>query len=143
MYHFELKPFKSHTWNSHAQWDKELEKFLDSQSAQESFSPPCEIIDEENLYTVSLDVPGLTKNDLSIEVKDDRLFVSGERKFEKKSTADSVLRTERRYGKLSRVFTLPKNINPEGIEARFENGVLEIKLPKEQKAVAKKIQITA
>lgn len=139
MYHFELKPALR---NPSSLWEKEVEKIFDVFNKSESYTPACEIHDEEKSYTVSLDVPGLRKEELDIEVKDNQLIISGERKFETKSEKNSVLRSERRYGKFSRIFTLPQNVNADGIEARFENGVLEIHLPKEEKAQVKKITIS-
>ena len=142
MYHFELKPFRKNTWNSHAEWDKELEKFFDVFSKTDYFAPPCEILDEEKFYSIGLDIPGLLKEDLEIEVKENHLHISGERKVVRQGNGDNILRSERRYGKFSRVFSLPQNVNPEGIEARFENGVLEVIIPKEQKSQSKKIVIS-
>lgn len=132
MYHFELKP------NRKPHWEKEIEKIFDVFSRNDYFAPVCEILDEEKSYSISLDIPGLREEDLDIEVKDNHLHISGERKYEEKT---SVLRSERRYGKFERVFTLPKNVNPEMIEARFENGVLDLTLPKEEKSQTKKITI--
>lgn len=134
MYHYELRPARR------AQWDKELERFFDVFSNNEyNFSPSCEILDEEKYYSISLDIPGITKEDLDIEVKDNHLHVSGERKQPEKT---NVLRTEKRYGKFSRMFSLPQNVNTDMIEARFENGVLQITVPKEEKSQSKKIQIS-
>jgi HSP20 family protein len=93
------------------------------------------------MFTVSLDMPGIKREDVNIELKDNQLYVSGERK---KTITDSetVLKTEKVYGKCARVFTLPKNVKAENIEARFENGVLEIMIPKEEKTLPRKISIT-
>jgi HSP20 family protein len=133
MYHFELKP---------SQIDKEFKRFFDVFSNNDyNFSPACEILDEEKFYSIGLDIPGLRQEDLDIEVKDNHLHISGERKVSTKTNKDNILRSERRYGKFSRVFSLPKNINADSIEARFENGVLEVILPKEEKSQTKKIQI--
>jgi HSP20 family protein len=142
MYHFELKPpRRNNVWNAHSQWEKEIEKFFDVFSKSDYIAPPCEVLDGEKIYTISLDVPGLRKDDLDIEVKDNHLHISGERKSSV-DEKDNVLRSERRYGKFSRVFNLPQNINTDAIEARFENGVLEIALPKEEKSQSKKIAIS-
>lgn len=137
MYHFELKPTRrAQSWNN------EMEKFFDVFSKNDYFAPACEILDEEKFFSIGLDIPGLRKEDLDIEVKDNHLHISGERKYEEKTEKNNVLRTERKYGKFSRVFSLPQNVNAEGIEARFEHGVLDIVIPKEQKSQSKKIAIT-
>lgn len=142
MYHFELKPFAKTNWSSAQEWEKEVEKIFDVFHKGETFAPFCDITEEEKSFRLCLDVPGISKNDLDIEVKDKTLVISGERKKEVQAETSSLLRSERKYGKFSRSFNLPQNVNSELIEARFENGVLEITLPKEEKSRPKKIQIT-
>jgi HSP20 family protein len=142
MYQFELKPSQKTNWTTSQQWEKEIEKFFDVFSRGNNFAPACEIYDEDKSYCISLDIPGLSKEDLDIEVKDNHLHITGERKYEGRPNKDNILRTERRYGKFERIFSLPKNVNSEAIEARFENGVLDIILPKEEKSQAKKITIS-
>ncbi len=145
MYHFELKPSRNHFSRAASTFDKEVEKLFDvfsSPAATEYFAPPCEIVDEEKFFRISLDIPGLQKEDMVIEVKDNRLHVTGERKSpETPDRKEGIIRTERRYGKLSRVFSLPQNVNADLIEARFENGVLDLILPKEEKSHSRKIEI--
>ncbi len=138
MYHFELKPFGQ--WNPASEWEKEVDRLFGKRS--ETYVPAVEVTDEEKAFFISMDIPGLRKEDLEIEVKDNQLIISGERKFTQTSEKNNILRSEKRYGKFSRVFTLPKNVNADAIEARFENGVLEIALPKEEKAQSKKIVIS-
>lgn len=144
MYNLDLRPARRHFWNSQAIMEKELDKFFDAFNKTEEFhAPVCEITDREKQYSLSLDIPGMREQDISIEVKDNQLFVTGERKFEAQSDKDQVLRTERRYGKFQRVFTLPQNVNADNIQASFEHGVLDIVLPKEEKAQTRKITIGA
>lgn len=141
MYQFELRPFRKN-WNPALEWEKEVEKMFDGFKTQHAFTPACEIIDEEKSYFISLDIPGLKKEDLDIEVKDNHLYISGERKAPERSEKENLIRSERRYGKLSRVFTVPQNVNADAIMASFEDGVLEITLPKEEKTHSKKITIS-
>lgn len=141
MYNLEMRP-KNSLWNAHSQWEKEIEKFFDVFSKSDYLAPACEIVEEDKFYGISLDIPGLTREDIDIEVKDDHLYITGERKDQNTEKKGNVLRTEKRYGKFSRVFSLPQNINADGIEARFENGVLDITLPKEERTQSKKIAIT-
>lgn len=139
MYHFELKPALRHPIT---QWEKEVERMFDGFGKSGSFTPACEIREEDKFFSLGMDIPGLKKEEIDIEVKDNQLHISGERKYEEKTDKNNILRTERRYGKFSRVFTLPQNVNVEGIEARFENGVLEIMIPKEEKTQVKKVTIS-
>lgn len=141
MYHFELRPASLRQPGN--QWEKEVEKIFDGFTKGHNFTPACEINETEKFYCIGLDVPGLRKEELDIEVKDDRLHISGERKNEERTDKNTVLRSERRYGKFSRVFTLPQHVNTEAIEARFENGVLDILIPKEEKTQTKKITISS
>jgi len=140
---FHLEKRNRDLWNGNTLFDKDFDKLFDVFSrAQENFhAPACEITEEEKRYAVSVDVPGMREEDITIEVKDNHLYVSGERKYENKSEKNNVLRTERKYGKFSRVFTLPQDVDAGGIEASFENGVLEMSIPKSEKAQARKISI--
>lgn len=138
MYHFELtRPQRRNSW------EKELEKFFDVFSKEDYYAPACEIVDEDKSYLVSLDIPGLKQDEIDIEVKDNHLYISGERKMSETTKKESYLRSERRYGKFSRVFSLPQNVNADKIEAKFENGVLDVVLPKEEKSTTKKIKISS
>lgn len=142
MYHFELKPFRK-TFTPAFDWDKEVERLFEGfSSAEATYSPACDVLDLEKAYLISVDVPGLRKEDLDIEMKDNHLHIRGERRFAATAENSKVVRTEKRYGKFSRVFTIPQNVKTDGIEARFENGVLELTLPKEEKAQSKKITIS-
>ncbi len=143
MYNLELRPNRRHFWNNHSVLEKELDKFFENVTQTENFfAPTCEVRDEEKYFTVSLDIPGIKKEEINIEVKENELYITGERKFAASEQKDNVLRSERRYGKFSRVFTIPSNVNTDGIEARFENGVLDLVLPKEEKAQSRKISIS-
>lgn len=123
----------------HPNWEREFEHLFNF-SREDQWSPAVEIREEEKFFAVFVDVPGLKKEEIEIEIKDNRLIVSGERK----TTPDpeKVLRSERRYGKFSRIFTLPQDVDTEAIEARFEDGVLSVVLPKQEKMRPKKIIIT-
>jgi HSP20 family protein len=140
MYNLELKPRRPF-W-SNTLFDREFDRLFEGTSKQENFfAPACEIVEEEKRYAISMDIPGMSKEDINLEVKENHLYLTGERKWENRSEKENVLRSEKRYGKFSRVFTLPQNVNAEMIEARFENGVLDIFLPKEEKAQTRKITI--
>lgn len=136
MYNLELRPQRRTLWSS------ELDRMFDSLAKpEEGYTPSCDILDGEKHFTISMDVPGLKKEDISLEVKENKLYVTGERQFDKKAE-DTIIRSERRYGKFTRVFSLSAQVNTEAIEAKFENGVLEISIPKIEKPQARKIQIT-
>ncbi len=123
----------------HPNWEREFEHLFNF-SREDQWSPAVDIVEEEKFFSVSMDVPGLKKENIDLEVKENRLFVSGERKIN--VDQERLLRSERRYGKFSRIFTLPQDVNTDAIEARFEEGVLTVTLPKVEKVQPKKINIS-
>lgn len=120
-------------------WEREFEHLFNF-ARDDQWSPAVEIAEEDKFFAVYLDVPGLKKEEIDIEIKDNRLFVAGERK--PVVTQEKLVRSERRYGKFSRVFTLPQDVNTDSIEARFEEGVLTVILPKLEQVLPKKITIS-
>lgn len=109
---------------------------------ERSFAPATEITESEDQYLMSFDVPGMKKEDIKIEVDSNMLIVSGERKREISSDKkDKVQRFEKSYGYFKRSFTLPQGIDHNAIQANYENGVLELALPKTAEAKPRRIEI--
>ncbi len=106
---------------------------------ERAFNPPCEISETSDHYLMSVDLPGMKIEDIKIEVVDQVLTVSGERKRE--VSESKMQRYEKSYGFFKRSFTLPTSIQGDQVEARYENGVLELYLPKTQAAKPRKIEI--
>jgi len=143
-------------WTSrslHPDWalqiGRDMDRFFDdfpptnflTNSASEEFSPATEITESDESFLLSVDLPGIKNKDIKIEVTGDILSISGERKKEERSEKHRVQRLERSYGFFQKSFTLPANVNAEKVEARFENGVLELHLPKTAVAQSRKIDI--
>jgi HSP20 family protein len=106
------------------------------------FLPTCDISETKEHYLVSFDMPGVKKEDIKIEVQGNTLLISGERQREiKDSSAEATLRHERVYGKFERTFELPNSINADKIEAQYDNGVLNVALPKAEAAKGRTVQI--
>jgi HSP20 family protein len=101
---------------------------------ERSFDPVCEISENDQHYLMSVDLPGMKKSDIKIEMNDKVLTVSGERKREV---------TGKSYGFFKRSFHLPTTVDAEKIEARYEDGVLELYLPKVEAAKPRQIEIQA
>lgn len=124
-------------------WDR----FLEMQTPglpvydEREFKPATDVAETDGAYMLSIDLPGLKVENIKIEVTDGVLHVSGERKSEKKFDDNQTHRIERSYGSFKRSFSLPKNIEADNIEAHYEDGVLELKLPKGQLAQSKRIEI--
>jgi len=105
------------------------------------FLPDLEVCEKNDCYVICADVPGLTENDISVEVSGNRLIVSGKREEEERSEGDRYWAYERSFGSFTRSFMLPEGTQPDQIEARLEHGVLEVRIPKSKGEEATKIQI--
>jgi len=114
------------------------DRSLTDDRADYRVQPRMDVSEEENKYAVRLDIPGLAKEDISIKVENGTMKIEGERKEER--TGKYHL-TERTYGRFYRSFALPDDVDAEKIEAKAANGVLEITLPKNQKALPVEIKI--
>ena len=106
-----------------------------------SFSPSCEITEEDNSYILKFDLPGVTKNQVKVEADKDQLTIRAERKEEKKSETKKKYLSELYYGSYTRSFTLPSPVDEKKVDAKFENGVLTVKVPKTEALKAKQIPI--
>jgi HSP20 family protein len=90
------------------------------------WSPPVEVRQQGNNMVVTAELPGLNKEDIHVEVTDEGLAISGERKREHEEQREGYYRSERSYGQFYRLIPLPENANTEQIKANFNNGVLEV-----------------
>jgi HSP20 family protein len=101
------------------------------------FTPRVDVIESETSYEVQLAVPGLSKEDFKIEINDNHLTVSGERKISNDKKDKNFHSIETQYGAFSRSFTLPENVDGTKINAKYNNGILELVIPKDEKKVLK------
>ncbi|HET9530704.1 MAG TPA: Hsp20/alpha crystallin family protein [Blastocatellia bacterium] len=90
------------------------------------FAPQVEVFEREGQLVVRADLPGLTKDDVRVEVTDNGVLLEGERRYEHEENQGGVYRSERSYGSFRRLVPLPEGVNAENAEATFKNGVLEI-----------------
>jgi HSP20 family protein len=107
-----------------------------------SWVPPVDIQETEEGYRLQAELPGLTRDDIQITLENNVLRLAGERKVERDVKRESFHRVERTYGTFSRAFALPHQVNSEGVQAAFENGVLTITVPKAEQAKPRKITIS-
>lgn len=105
------------------------------------FQPLVNIVENEAAFLISADLPGLKKEDIHLDLNDGVLSLSGERQEEKEVSEKNFRRFEKRYGKFVRSFRLPENVQVDKIEAKYENGVLEVKIPKSERSLPKKIEV--
>jgi HSP20 family protein len=112
-------------------------------SGREAFwAPDVDVLEREGKLVVRADLPGLSKDDVRVEVQDGALVIEGERRQEREVERSGTYRAERIYGAFSRVIPLPEGVDPDTAEAHFENGVLEVSLrTSEEKARGKRIEI--
>ena len=106
-----------------------------------SFNPSCEIAEEDNNYILKFDLPGVTKDQVKVEADKDQLTIRAERKEEKKSESKKKHLSEMFYGSYSRSFTLPGPVDEKKVDAKFENGVLTVTVPKTESIKAKQIPV--
>jgi len=106
-----------------------------------AWTPAVDIYETDEKMVIKAELPGLKKEDIDIEVRDNTLTLKGERKFEQETQEKNYHRVERSYGSFQRSFLLPSTIRQEAIEATFKDGILEISLPKAEEAKPKKLEI--
>lgn len=123
------------------EWEHFLDEFFGNslENHRSSWIPNVDIHENKKDFTLSMDLPGLSKKDVSLNVDDNVLTITGERKYNVSST--DACRIERGYGKFNRSFSLPDNVNVNEINASFKNGELSVILPKTKEAISKSKEI--
>ena len=104
--------------------------------------PAMDLVETDNDFVLRADLPGLTEGDVNIELEDNVLTVSGERKSEHEERQEGYYRVERAAGSFSRSLALPEGVDADAIRASFENGVLEIHIPKPEERKPRKVAIS-
>lgn len=107
-----------------------------------AWCPKIDMFQKDNRLFTRVDLPGMKKEDVSLEVKDGYLTIAGERKEEIKEEREDFYRTEREYGRFYRAVPLPDGVNVDDIRAVFDNGVLEVSVPLPVRAEAKPKKVT-
>ncbi|MCM2324202.1 MAG: Hsp20/alpha crystallin family protein, partial [Oligoflexia bacterium] len=105
------------------------------------FVPPCDVEETPEHFVLRMDTPGIRKEDLRIELKDDELTISGERKTTIAEESNALRLAERRQGSFERRFVVPAGIPSEKVEANYDQGVLTVVLPKAEATKPRQIQI--
>lgn len=107
-----------------------------------SLYPRVDITESETGYTIKADLPGLSKEDIKVNVADGTLSISGEKKHEvEKKEKDRYYHFERSYGRFTRSFSLPAHVDGKNVEAKYANGVLEVHLKKTEESKPKAIEV--
>jgi HSP20 family protein len=106
------------------------------------WSPRVDLAETAEEYVISMDLPGVNKDEVNINFENNQLIVSGERKEEHKKEDRNFYRIERAHGRFLRYFNLPKEIDPDKIAARFDNGVLSVHVPKAEVSKPRQIKVS-
>lgn len=121
-----------------------FEDFFDNRLGEREemqISPRVNIEENENEWTISAELPGVTKDDIKVNFQDGILTLSGEKKLEKEEKDKNYHRIERSYGKFSRSLRITNSIVVDKIDAQFKDGILSITLPKAEEAKPKLIDV--
>lgn len=112
-----------------------------SESPKGSWHPAVDMFEKEDKLVIKAELPGLNKDDVSLDLKDGVLTLKGERKIENEVEEGGYYRCEMSYGKFMRSFSLPTDVDPDKITAGFQNGVLTIEVPKTEDRKPKQITV--
>ena len=108
-----------------------------------TWSPPVDIYESDDALVIKAELPGFSKDEISIELKENTLAIKGERKREDEVKEGNYHRMERVYGAFQRSFLLPTTVDQEKVNASYRDGILELRLPKVQAAQPKRISVSA
>ena len=103
--------------------------------------PAMDLVETDDHFVLRADLPGLSEDDIKIELEDGTLTVSGDRKAEHESKNEGYYRVERAFGSFSRSLTLPQGVDPEAVTASFDRGVLEVRVRKPEQRKPRRIEI--
>ena len=112
-----------------------------SETATRRFSPALDLQEDETTYQLQVELPGLNKEDVKISLNGRVLTIQGEKKSSHEENREGVLRVERNYGNFQRRIQLPQAVAMEGSHAEMKDGVLHLRLPKQQQAEMRQIPI--
>jgi len=105
------------------------------------WAPRTDLSETDDAFRIRLDVPGMTKDDIAINLQNNTLTVSGERSSERQEDGEEYVRMERAFGNFHRTFTLPDAVDLDRVEATYDEGVLTINVPKTEKSTRRQIEI--
>jgi HSP20 family protein len=110
-----------------------------SGGSAQAFVPRVDVFETDKAYELHVAVPGMKKEDFKIDLNDNYLTISGERKFTREHNENYFTSVETQYGSFSRSFALPENVNSSKISAKYVNGILEVTIPKDEKKTLKTV----
>ena len=126
----------------HRDIDRVFDAFFGQTDGGRRWVPAIDLVEGDDHFLLKADLPGLSEDDVNIEVQDGTLTVSGERKAEHEQREKGWYRLERSFGSFSRSLTLPDGVDPDRIEASFDHGVLAVRIPKPEERKPRRIEIS-
>ena len=114
---------------------------MDDDTGMGMWNPVVDLYEKDDHFVIKAELPGVNKKDIAIDLKDRVLTLSGERSYENEVKEENYFRRERSYGKFQRVFTLPADVDSDKIKAEFNDGLLQIEVPKPEEQKPKKVTI--
>ncbi len=120
---------------------RDVDRLLGEAARQHVFAPAADIVEADDAYVLSLDLPGVDRDALRVHYDDGVLTISGERSLAETHRDARAHRVERRYGRFSRQFTLGTAIDPDAIDARLDDGVLTVRVPKAEVRKPRQISV--
>ena len=121
-------------WFNRSSWSDEVGVTAD-------WTPAVDIMEDDGAYTLFADLPGIDPKDIEIDMEIGVLTIRGERENERKDEDDNFKRVERLYGRFYRRFSLPDTADSDSISAKYNDGVLEVHIPKHEKAMPRRIEV--
>ncbi len=110
---------------------------------QEAWLPAVDVFDTKDAVVLKAELAGMDPDDIQIEIEDNVLTIKGERRFEEKVDEERYYRVERRFGSFQRSLALPQGVKADDIAAAYEDGILEVRVPKAEEEKPKKIEVKA
>lgn len=134
-----------HPFGDLLRWVDNVNSMLDESDRDpmsvSAWSPKVDIHEDENQYLFQVELPGMDKKDINVEIENDQLVLSGEKKHRKEFKEENCHRFESGIGKFYRSFQIPKSIQQDKVKASMKNGVLELMLPKAEEKKKKSIPV--
>ena len=126
-----------------AEFNRLFNTLLDSPQAGQGqrWSPAMDLVEAEGHFVLKADLPGLSHDDISLEIQDNTLTLSGERRAEHEAREKGWYRVERSFGRFSRSLTLPEGVDADAVTAEFDKGVLEVRIPKPEERKPRRVEI--
>jgi len=114
---------------------------MSDKTGMDMWNPAVDLYEKDDYFVIKAELPGVDKKDISIDLKDRVLTLSGERLYENEAKEENYYRRERSYGKFQRAFTLPADVDSDRINAKFKDGLLRIEVPKPEQQKPKQVTI--